>query len=85
MESVGFMASSQHIWRVPVNDITMPNLGPKGIPAVASEEERIRELVELIAAANGTPEMIALASELHDLLKTRKKHQGNPPAKPEGQ
>ena len=45
------------------------------------QEERIRELVELIALANGTNEVLALAEELKVLVDARKKRlRGNPPA-----
>ncbi len=44
------------------------------------EEERIRELVELIALANGTNEVLALAGELKILVDARNRRlKGNPP------
>ena len=47
------------------------------------EEERIRELVELIAVANGTNEVLGLAEGLKVLVDGRKKRlKGNPPAGP---
>jgi hypothetical protein len=48
---------------------------------VTRQEERIRELVELIAVANGSNEVLALAGELKVLVDARKKRLGgNPPA-----
>jgi hypothetical protein len=45
---------------------------------VATDEERIRELVEKITAANGTHQIIELARELHDLLEDRRQRlEGN--------
>lgn len=45
------------------------------------QEERIRELVELIALANGSNEVLALAGELKVLVDARKKRlRSNPPA-----
>jgi len=40
---------------------------------VTGEEERIRELVELISLANGTHEVLALAEELKHLVEARKR------------
>jgi len=51
----------------------------KGLLKVTREEERIRELVELIASRNGTNEVLALAEELKVLVDARKKRlKGNP-------
>lgn len=53
---------------------------------MASEEERVQELVEAITAASGTHEIIALAKELHDLLGAiRNRPKGNSLAKPADQ
>jgi hypothetical protein len=47
---------------------------------VTREEERIRELVELVGLANGSNEVLALAKELKVLVDARKKRlKGNPP------
>jgi hypothetical protein len=55
----------------------------KRIAQVTREEERIRELVELVAQANGSNEVLALAEELKGLVDDRKKRlKGNPPAGP---
>jgi hypothetical protein len=48
---------------------------------VTRQEERIRELVDLIALANGSNKVLALAGELKVLVDARKKRlRGNPPA-----
>jgi hypothetical protein len=47
---------------------------------VTRQEERIRELVELIALANGSNEVLLLAEELKVLVDARKKRlRSNPP------
>jgi hypothetical protein len=52
---------------------------------VTREEERIRELVELLALANGSNEVLTLAGELKVLVDARKKRlKGNPHAGPTG-
>lgn len=40
---------------------------------MTGEEERIRELVELMALANGSHEIMALAEELNHLVESRNK------------
>jgi hypothetical protein len=42
---------------------------------LATEDERIAELVEMIANANGTKQALALTRELNTLLEARKKLQ----------
>jgi hypothetical protein len=50
---------------------------------VTREEERVRELVELIALANGSNEVLALARELKALVDARQiSLKGNPPGGP---
>jgi hypothetical protein len=50
---------------------------------VTREEERIRELVELLALANGSNEVLTLAGELKVLVDARKRRlTGSLPAGP---
>jgi len=57
-------------------------LSSEGLQKLATEDERIAELVEMIAHANGTNQAIALTRELNALLEARKeRHNGNPPAR----
>jgi hypothetical protein len=60
-----------------------PTLSFERTAQVTREEERIRELVELLALANGSNEVLTLAGELKVLMDAKKRRlKGSSPAGP---